>query len=692
MSMNVNGGGGVRPLGPPPQQTQVQKTGPQSDPRAAEQQRPGQSGPVINSVNQFTSQPVSNDLQQLQQWLNNLRNADRPELQKPLTSTPQQQPQVAPQQQPPSQEPHPLQTAQKQKEQAPQATKPENKPEPKKTEAPPAKPAPAETAPTKKPSEEKKAEDKKPPAKPEIPPPPPELTKKQSQMLTLGLSKMADSLDVNKSDLARLAFAKASGNDGQFFFQLGKMNHSPTSSMGKKIQMGLEKLFKAVDGPKARMADAVVPSIVADDVARMAKASKLIPSQVLDLGALTHNEGDRFKELAGKMGIPADKADKIMDGFKALGNQFDLSAEELDKMLGQTSQSVNTFLGREFKSAAQSLKMEPQVFNDLANAVMTKDTGKFKKIAKEAGIDSSRVQQTLTNTTKALVNIRKNPAVSTEKLLRFSKDAGVQSRIESAGKEFGLKPDQAMMMAGAFVDEGLIGFAELSKEYGLKRSNDFLNKLEEIEKQQGDGALMLSTNNVESIIAQRRLVKDLKLQTKPISWNTTDPAPFKPPHRGAFDFFKPVSTLLKSIQDSTTQAAGKIAAHNVQMASDKVRYAALNNDLKKVRGDIRSLEGKRRNPFLLIIRNKINNQLNGARRAEKRILDEIGKIKDRGNQPSPAEAAKLEIQGKLNELKDKYNNILEKTQKDPLVVMLSQSKVTHLKDQISVLEKQLKKL
>ncbi|MTI15520.1 hypothetical protein [Sansalvadorimonas verongulae] len=85
MSMNVGGGGGVRPLGPQtqPQQPRVKQ------PAVGNSQQPpqgklGQAGRILRNINSFNSQPVSNDLQQLQQWLNKLKGGPATSQQAPV--------------------------------------------------------------------------------------------------------------------------------------------------------------------------------------------------------------------------------------------------------------------------------------------------------------------------------------------------------------------------------------------------------------------------------------------------------------------------------------------------------------------------------------------------------------------------------------------------------------------------------
>ena len=527
MSMQVGGSGGVRPLGPPSQQPQVQQPGAKTDPQVQQGTGSTNAGPVLHSINNFSSQPVSTDLQHLQQWLNKLKGIEEP-APKPL-------PQPAPKAEPKTNH------------------KPEVPPEQHLSQRLPPdilqRPVSAQEVGFKKPDNQQTITETSKPAAPETPPvevttpveepavieeleepTPPTLSDKQKKLLNVGLDRLSEKLDIKKSDLARLTYAKASENGPQFFFQLGKLDIPPSSNKGKLLTAGLDKLFSAVNAPEEAIADGVTQTLVLDDVARLAKAADIPASLVVDLGALTHNEIGRFKELAQAVGIPGDKAAKLLKGFEALAQQYDLDPQAFDQMMDDASRAINITVAKRMESAAAKLGLEPAVFNDMASAALTKNTARFVEVGKQAGLNRQQIQDVLPKVTRALAEVQAGPLITNEKVLRFTKDAAVQQMIADAGKEYGLSGDQSMNLAAAFVDDGLEGFVSVAKEYNLGRnSSELLNKFEAIEQQQGKGALSLSTNNIDDIAIQRRIVKDLKLQTNPIEWGTVSkPAPAKP--------------------------------------------------------------------------------------------------------------------------------------------------------------------
>ncbi|CAM3754237.1 hypothetical protein [Parendozoicomonas haliclonae] len=80
MSMQVPGGGGIRPLQPPTTQPPISRPGQQ--PAQPQVDQPpatgGRAGPQLHGINQFSSEPVSPELAQMNSWLQSHQQAAPP--------------------------------------------------------------------------------------------------------------------------------------------------------------------------------------------------------------------------------------------------------------------------------------------------------------------------------------------------------------------------------------------------------------------------------------------------------------------------------------------------------------------------------------------------------------------------------------------------------------------------------------
>ncbi|WP_281645659.1 hypothetical protein [Parendozoicomonas sp. Alg238-R29] len=707
MSMQVGGGGGVRPLGPPTQQPQVQQPATKTDTQAP-QTTPGRAGQTLHNVNSFNSQPVSNDLEQLQQWLNKLKGGNQPQ------QTPAQQTAISPQGSNLQQAQQNAQTATAPQPTATGSSEPPSTPigETPPTPAPTPAPAPAPApAPTEKPVGTQTEAPKPPPEEPLEPPPPPPLTKNQKALLNKGLEKLGGTLGIGKADLARLTHAKATSNDALYFYQLGKLEIPPGSAKDRQLQTGLRKLFSAINSPGQPIAEAVKTTIVLDDVTKLAgsKAINLPPTLVVDLGALTSNEADRFVALAQAVGVPVQKAKTLLKGFAALGQQFDITPSELDSILGNASRTVNTTISVEMQKAARSMGISPELFNDLANAALTKDSKKFASIGQQAGLSRDQIKNILPKITNALSSLGKNPVITGEKLLRFTKDTSVQNQIYAAGKAVGLSQSQSITLAATFVDKGLSGYSGLAQEYGLKGNDlSLLNKLQNIEKQQGHNALRLATNNVESIIEQQALARELGLQTKSIGWGTTfKPAPLKPPSRGPFDFFNKIRSAIQSslnnVKKAGTEAAQAVtkAAQAAQAAAqavdtakvqNEIRFVKLSDELQNVRQNINKLKKAASHPLIRHSHPHVYDKLRGLQNQEHNIKAELDKIKNAGHAPSATRVREIKLIDKLDAMKERLAKMESLAKKNSFLSMFHQPAINDLKAKIKTLEERLEKL
>ena len=668
MSMNVGGDGGVhRPLGPQvqPQQPQVKQPAVGNN-HQSHQGKPGQAGRALHKINSFNSQPVSNDLQHLQQWLNNLKGGG------PAPARPQPQSLqggdrqlISPGQTvdgPPMVSD--LQMAQVNARQKAIASESDPRPSP---------------APTL--------------SSPEGSLSPLPLSADQKKVLKEGLDKLEAVHNLPKADIARLAHARASGNEGLYFFQLGKLDIPPGSAAEQQLKAGFDDLFKQVNSVGSTIANEIKPTLVLDDVSRLAasKSINLPPALVVDLGALTNNETDRFIALAQATGVPQGKAETLLRGFEALGKQYDLSSSELDAMLGEAARTVNTEITVQMDNAAKSLNLPPPLFNDLANATLTKDPKAFAAIGEQGGLSKAQLKGILPKITKTLSDISKSPVLSREKLQRFTKDTSIQNQIYSAGKEFGLTQPQSLKLAAAYVDTDLSGYVKLADEYGLGRNaSKLLNKLEAIETRQGTNALSLATNNYPDIVEQRVLAKELGLQARPVEWPTTKPAPFKPPGRGAFDFLSKVGSMTPPPDTSKADAAAKAEA--AARAKNEVRLVKLVDELKQVRGQIKKLAKAMRNPFFVISNPKAKGKMKRLKSQEKAIRTELDKIQKAGHVPSPNRAKEIKLLDELGNLKDKLRNVRNMMQKKPFTQVFYKPVAGNLKRQIQAIESQLNKI
>lgn len=487
MSMNVGGGGGVRPLSPPVQQPQGQEAQKQQpgvgSNQQAPQNRPGQAGRYLHNINNFSSQPVSNDFQQAQAWLNRVNGGSPTPLQP--TSNLQQAQENGRNNAIDRAEARAAEKAAAEKAAAEKAA----------AERIAAEKAAAELAAAEKAAAEQAAAQAAAEAAANKP-----LDADQKKILSTGMERLGDILDIDKSDMARLTHAKASGNEALFYYHTGKLDIPPDSAKAQQLEKGLNALFEASGGANKAIAKEIQPTIILNDITRLAsnKAIDLPPTLVIDLGALTNNEMDRFMALAQATGVPKDKAEKLLKGYEAIGQQFDISAAELDSILGEASRAVNTSISVAMDKAADKLNLSPELFNDLSNAVLRKDATSFAAIGEKAGQSKSQIREVLPKITQALSAINNNSdVVNGEKLQRFTQNASIQHQVASAGKEFGLKPEQSLELAAAFTEMDQLGFINVAQEYGLNlNASQFLSKLEDIIKREGRDALTLATNNL----------------------------------------------------------------------------------------------------------------------------------------------------------------------------------------------------
>ena len=664
--MNVGGGGGVhRPLGPQaqPQQPQVKQPAVGNN-QQPPQGKPGRAGRTLHNINSFNSQPVSNDLQQLQQWLNKLKGGAATAKPKPPPSQPLQQGNqqiVSPRQMDAAPEPaSDLQMAQINGKQT--AVIPEPDIDPTST-------APSDTM--------------------ENPEPPP-LSADQKAVLKDGLDNLGSTLELGKADIARLAHAQATENDASYFYQLGKLDIPPGGAREQQLKTGLTGLFAQVGGAGSTIAEEIKPTIVLDNVSRLAssRAINLPESLVVDLGALTHNEAERFIALAEVTGVPPKKAETLLRGFEALGQQFDLSTPELDSLLGDASRTVNTELSVEMDKAAQSLNLPPPLFNDLANAALAKNSQAFAAIGTQGGLRKEQLRDVLPKITSALTEIVKSPVITIEKLQRFTKDTAIQSQIYAAGKEFGLTPPQSLKLTAVFVDDDLSGYVNLAEDYGLGRNaSKLLNKLADIADTQGQQALILATNNFPEIVEQRVLAKELGLQGKPVEWATTKPAPYKPPSRGPFDFLNKVGGMTPP--QETAQADAGARAEAATKARNEVRFVRLFDELRHVQGEINKLDKAMRNPFFLVANPQANGKMQSLQQDERDIRVELGKIQQAGHAPSAQRAQEIKLLDELGNLKDELRNVEGMMKGSRFTAVFHQPAAKALKAQILSIEKQL---
>ena len=680
MSMNVGGGGGVRPLSPPVQQPQgqdpkVQQPGVGSN-QQAPQSRPGQAGRHLHNINNFNSQPVSNDFQQAQAWLNRV-NGGSPTPQQPA---PQQsrflQPQQTFQQQPTSN----LQQAQEngrnnaiaraEERAAAKAAAEKAAAEKAAAERAAAEKAAAERAAAERVAAEKAAAEAAAAAEKAAAEAAAEaaankpLDADQKKILSTGLDRLGAVLDIDKSDMARLAHAKASGNDALFYYHTGKLDIPPGSAKAQQLQKGLDALIEASGGAYKAIAKEIQPTIILDDITRLAsnKAIDLPPTLVIDLGALTNNEMDRFMALAQATGVPKDKAEKMLQGYKAIGQQFDISAAELDSILGKASRAVNTSISVAMNKVADKLNLSPELFNDLSNAVLRKDPKAFAAIGEKAGLSKSEIREVLPKITQALSAINKSSdVINGEKLQRFTKDTSLQNQITSAGKEFGLKPEQSLELAAAFTEMDLLGFVNVAQEYGLGRNaSQFLNKLEDITKREGRDALTLATNNLEGVSEQRKLAQELGLQNNPVQWSTPSSSPYQPTQTSAQVKAAEAEATAKAEAaaraEAAAQAEAAAKAEAALKAKNEVRYVKLADDLRNVEGQIHKLERIMNNSLFRAKYPQGTAELNKLRNQEKNIRAELREIRNLGHTPTLDRAKEIKL---LDQLEYHQNQLKE---------------------------------
>ncbi|MCL6270358.1 hypothetical protein M3P05_10545 [Sansalvadorimonas sp. 2012CJ34-2] len=657
MSTPVGGGGGVRPLQPVTQQPPAQQQQVGNKPQAPQSQTPARAGSALNNVNNFSSQPVTTDLEQLQQWLNGLKNKDQP--------APQQAFQEAggrPQGSVPEPKPLPSPAQPTQPSAPPQQIQTENRAD--------------QTSHTE--VESKPDTDKPPP--PELPK---ELDSTQKKRLHTGIKKLADKVGIKEADFARLAHAKASGNDAYYNFQLGKLDIPPTSAKGRLLEAGLEKLFSAIKAPGEAIADQVSKLVVIDDVSRLAKAANIAPSLAVDLGALTYNEQDRFVELAQATGVPKEKAIKLLDGFEKLGEQYDLDARELDESLGNASAVVNASLSQAMKKEAGKLGLPLEVFNDLANAVLVKDTAKFIEIGARGGLSRGKIQALLPQITRGVATLRAKPAFTGEKILRHTRDTMVQRQLEGAGRNFGLSGEQSLQLVAALVDGGLSGYVDQAKEFGLERnSQDLLNMFESVEAQHGKGALSLSTNNIDSIVSQRKMMKELGLQTTPIQWRTTKPAP--EPGRGPFGPIGEIGSIFEEMGNSNPETVSN-SALNAARNQNEVRYVLLTDKVQELDGQIDKLR-KIISPMFMLQGSQFKQKLNNLVRLRDDVVGQMKKIEQAGFKPAPERVQEIKNAQKINDLKEKVGKMENLAKTNPLSAVLFKPQISVLKTSIQDLK------
>ncbi|MTI15521.1 hypothetical protein [Sansalvadorimonas verongulae] len=527
----------------------------------------------------------------------------------------------------------------------------------------------------------------------EPPPAPLPLSADQKTALKEGLDTLGRTLSLGKADIAKLAHAKASGNDAHYFYQLGKLDIPPDSSVAEQLKTGLAELFAQIQGDHSLIAKEIQPTLVLDDVSRLAtsKAINLPASLVVDLGALTHNEVDRFIALAEATGVPQKKAEHLLRGLEAVGKRYDLSTSELDALLGDAARTVNTELSVEMNKAAKTLNLSPPLFNDLANAVVTKDSAAFAAIGEKEGLSKAQLKEVLPEVSRSLTEIGKSPVISLEKLRRFTKDTSIQNQIFAAGKEYGLTQPQSLKLAAAYVDTDLSGYVKLAEEYGLgKNASKLLNKLEEIETRQGTNALSLATNNFPEIVEQRVLARELGLQSKPVDWPTTTPAPFKPPLRGPFDFLGKVGGIMPPPDTSKADEAARAEA--AAKTKNEVRFVKLFDELRHAQGEIKKLDEAMRNPFFQITHPQARDRLTKLQNHEHNIRAELNRIQEAGHAPSPQRAQEIKLLDQLGNLKEKLLNLEGMMKRNPFIAVFHRPAADILKGQIQGLETQLKQL
>ena len=665
MSTPIGGTGGVTPLQPTAQQPAVQQQQTENQTVVPQQQAPAKTGQTINNINNFNSQPVSTDLQQLQQWLVGLKN--------PGVATAQ---------------PPPLQQAQansRKKESVVQQQQTQTKPE-QETEARTHfqgrtgfNTSATITAPG---TEQALTETLKPP----------ELDSTQKKRLQVGIRKLAEKAGIGEANFARLVHAKATGNDAFYNYQLGKLNIPPTSAKGKLLETGLDKLFAAIKASDEAIADQTSKLIAVDDVGRLAKAVGIAPTLAVDLGALTHNEQDRFLELAKATGVPREKAIKLLEGFKKLGEQFDMDAAELDEILGNASTAVNTALDKAMNQAADKLGLTPETFNKLANAVLTKNTSKFIQTGQQAGFTQNKIKSLLPQLSSEISTIQAKPAFTGEKILRYTQDIQVQQQIEKAGKGFGLSSEQTLQLTAALVDGGLSGFVDQAKEFGLKNNaQNLLNKLEAIEKQYGKGILSLATNNVDSVVAQRKAMKELGMQSKPIEWATIRRSPLTPRSkkiRGPFGKLGPFGSLGPvfggiCICRGKTNIASKFeqSVQNV-LNQNELRYVMLTDKAKALDKQIGQIKK-------FIFHHKVRGKLNRLTKERNEVAAQLKSLEESGIKPGPEQIQRIRKSQQLTNLREQLKEMEAISKKSRLHEFKLYGKIKDLKSQIRNLEQSL---
>ena len=492
-----------------------------------------------------------------------------------------------------------------------------------------------------------------------------------------GLNDLSTDLGISKTQLARLAHAHVNGNDEQYFFQLGKADIPPSSHQELQLKNGLDNLFHATNAPKETISKILVSTLILRDVLQLAQASGIERSLALDLGALTHNETDRFLELTKRFGIPDDKVEEILLEFKELAQQYDLNAAELDASLGGTALSIDIKLTEHINDAAATIGVQPHSFHDLANAVLTGDQKKFDTAAQKAGIPASSADSVFKQTKNSIDALLTNPAISSEKLTRFTEAAIVQHRIEEAGEALDLSAEQSIKLTAAYVDDGLEGFIDLAREYGFSRNSAFFNQLKTIEQQWGGKvALTLATNNVEDIVLQRQLIKDLGLQKQPITWPTIKQPP--PPTTGGPD----------------DNVANPGAAPDLQQVlTNTHRYVQLNAELTSIGSQISKLQTT---PARLLLfpfqRRRINTQISALEQRAETIRNELLTLKQEKNTPSPAGIQKAGLQIQLQSFKKELEETRERLKTTPILRFPLRAREVILTTSIKALNIKIKQL
>ena len=648
MSTPVGGGGSVRPLQPVTQPTPAQQQQQVENKTSAPQQAPARAGSTINNVNNFSSEPVSTDISQLQQWLNGLKNRDQPTQQVTQQTATPQQTQVTPQHQATPFVPVNNQVITQTQPEGQQTTFP--------------------AGPTGGIQEEV-------------------LSKTQKKKLHLGVQKLAERLGIKQADFARLTLAKATGDDSFYNYQLGKMGIPPNSSKGRMLEAGLNKLFTAVNAPNGAIADQVSKLVAVDDVGQMAKQLGIPSSLAVDLGALTNNEQDRFFGLAQAAGLPKGKAIQLLNGFQEIAQQYDMTAAELDNILGSASATVNKSLDKAMTMAADRLGLKPEVYNELANAALTKNTRQFAQVGIKAGFNQDQIKRLLPQISRSLTAIQAQPAFTGEKILRHSKDSLIQQQIENAGRNFGLSGAQSLQLAAALADEGLAGYVEQAKEFGMGRnSQGLLNQFEAIEQQHGKMVLGLATNNVDSIVSLRRMAKEAGLQAKPITWPVTKPIPRHPfvgRGRGPFTGLGGLGSILDNIRNKLPQNSQGISP--TAQAQSETRYVMLVDKQRSLDKEIGQYEGMMRSPLFA---HKLRGHFNGLKQQRNNVAAQIRSLEESGIRPSVDRIQEINDTKRLTELRGELKE-LEKFSNHPLMKWKLRGKINNLKSQIQNLERSL---